>query len=70
LPNCIKEEGNDSAHAGSLTKEDTQDLLDLTVALLERLIIGPKKVKLAEERRPSSTVAAFGDRPPADKPLC
>jgi hypothetical protein len=51
LAHCIKEEGNDGAHAGTLTKEDAEDLLDFTVALLERLVTEPKKLKLAEERR-------------------
>ena len=51
LAHCIKEEGNDGAHAGTLTKEDAEDLLDFTVALLERLVTEPKKLKLAEARR-------------------
>jgi hypothetical protein len=28
LAHCIKEEGNDGAHAGTLAKEDAEDLLD------------------------------------------
>jgi len=39
------------AHAGNLEKEDIEDLLDFTVAFLERQITEPKKLELAEERR-------------------
>jgi hypothetical protein len=36
---------------GYLTKDDAEDLLDFTTALLERLITEPKKLELAEARR-------------------
>jgi hypothetical protein len=51
LASCIKDDGNDGAHAGTLKKEDAEDLLDFTTALLERLITEPKRLELAEERR-------------------
>jgi hypothetical protein len=51
LATSVKDDGNDGAHAGSLGKEDAEDLLDFTVALLERLITEPRKVELAEARR-------------------
>src|SRR5258708_6245693 len=53
LARCIREDANDGAHVGNLTKEDAEDLLDFTTALLERLIIitEPKKLELAEARR-------------------
>jgi Domain of unknown function (DUF4145) len=51
LAQCIREDGNDGAHAGNLTKEDAEDLLDFTTVLLERLITEPKRLALAEERR-------------------
>jgi len=51
LSTCIKEDGNDGAHAGTLKKEDAADLLDFTVALLERLFTEPKRLELAERRR-------------------
>lgn len=51
LAQCIREDGNDGAHVGNLTKEDAEDLLDFTVMLLERLITEPKRLALAEERR-------------------
>ena len=51
LAGCIREDGNDGAHVGSLAKEDAEDLLDFTTALLERLYTEPKRLILAEERR-------------------
>jgi hypothetical protein len=51
LAKCVREDGNDGAHVGSLTKEDADDLLDFTVAFLERLITEPKKLELAMKRR-------------------
>ncbi len=51
LAKCVREDGNDGAHAGSLSKEDAEDLLDFTVAFLERLVTEPKRLELAEERR-------------------
>jgi hypothetical protein len=51
LAKCVREDANDAAHVGNLTKEDAEDLLDFTTALLERLITEPKKLELAEARR-------------------
>lgn len=51
LSHCIKEDGNDGAHAGTLTKEDADDLLDFTKVLLERLYTEPKELELAKVRR-------------------
>ncbi len=51
LSKCIREDGNDGAHAGTLEKADAHDLLDFTGALLERIFTEPEKLKLAEERR-------------------
>jgi hypothetical protein len=51
LSTCIKEDGNDGAHEGSLGKADAEDLLDFTEALLERLYTEPERLRLAEERR-------------------
>jgi hypothetical protein len=51
LSTCIKEDGNDGAHRGTLKKEDAEDLLDFTVALLERLYTEPERLRLAAERR-------------------
>jgi hypothetical protein len=51
LSHCIKEDGNDGAHRGTLTTEDAQDLLDFTVALLERMYTEPKRIEAAKARR-------------------
>lgn len=51
LSTCIKEDGNDGAHEGTLRKEDAEDILDFTRALLERLFTEPERLKLAKERR-------------------
>jgi Domain of unknown function (DUF4145) len=51
LSHCIKEDGNDGAHAGTLQDEDAQELLDFTTALLERVYTEPAKLQLAKERR-------------------
>lgn len=51
LSTCIREDGNDGAHAGLLGKEDAADLCEFTVALLERLYTQPERLKIAEARR-------------------
>lgn len=48
---CIREDGNDGAHQGTLKKEDAEDLLDFTTSLLERLYTEPERLRLAGERR-------------------
>ncbi len=51
LASCIREDGNDGAHAGTLTHAEADDILDFTSVLLERLFTEPKKLELAEQRR-------------------
>jgi hypothetical protein len=51
LSRCIREDGNDGAHAGTLTLEDALDLQDFTTALLERMFTEPARLKAAAERR-------------------
>lgn len=51
LSTCIQQDGNDGAHAGTLTKKDAEDLLDFTSVLLERLYTEPERLKQAKERR-------------------
>jgi hypothetical protein len=51
LSSCIKEDGNDGAHAGTLSKADAEDLLDFATALLERLYTEPEVLRLAKSRR-------------------
>jgi len=51
LSMCVKEDGNDGAHAGSLSNEDAEDMLDFTIMLLERIYTEPERVRIAQERR-------------------
>jgi Domain of unknown function (DUF4145) len=51
LSTCIREDGNDGAHQGTLTKEEAEDLLDFTIAIMERLFTEPKRLEIARERR-------------------
>lgn len=51
LSSCVKEDGNDGAHEGTLSKEDADDLLDFITALLERMYTEPERLRLAKERR-------------------
>jgi hypothetical protein len=51
LSSCIKDDGNDGAHAGTLMKADAEDLLDFTTALLERIYTEPERIRLATARR-------------------
>ena len=51
LAACIREDGNDAAHQVNLEKEDAEDLLDFTRALLERLYTEPGRLKEADQRR-------------------
>lgn len=51
LAKCIREDANDGAHVGNLSKADAEDLLDFTMVILDRLITEPKRLELAEARR-------------------
>jgi hypothetical protein len=51
LASCIKDDGNDGAHAGRLSKEEAEDLRDFTITLLEEIYTGPQKVRNAQNRR-------------------
>lgn len=51
LADCVREDGNDGAHDGTLTKADAEDLIDFTEALLERVFTEPERLKLAQQRR-------------------
>jgi hypothetical protein len=51
LSHAVKEDGNDGAHAGTMTAEDVDNLLDFTVSLLERMYTQPFRIRLAKERR-------------------
>jgi hypothetical protein len=51
LSTCIKDDGNDGAHEGTLSAQDAADILDFTYVLLERIYTEPKRIELAKERR-------------------
>jgi Domain of unknown function (DUF4145) len=51
LSTAIREDANDGAHQGTLTKEDAEDLMDFTTALLERIFTEPERLRIAKERR-------------------
>jgi hypothetical protein len=51
LSTCVKEDGNDGAHKGTLVRADADDLLDFTRELLEQLYSNPAKLERAKERR-------------------
>jgi hypothetical protein len=51
IADCVRDDGNDAAHDGTLTREDAEDLLDFTVALLERVYTEPGRLAEAARRR-------------------
>jgi len=51
LASCVKDDGNDGAHEGTLGQADAEDLHDFTVALLERLYTEPARLAEAKARR-------------------
>src|SRR6185312_7240873 len=51
LAGAVKEDGNDGAHAGNLSQQDAEDLLDFSSMLLERLYTEPERLRQAAERR-------------------
>jgi hypothetical protein len=51
LAKCIREDGNDGAHDGTLIKEDAEDLLDFSKVLLDRIFTEAERLRIAQERR-------------------
>jgi len=51
LSHCIKDNGNDGAHDGTVGEKDALDVQDFTCALLEALYTQPKRIELAKKRR-------------------
>lgn len=51
LANCVRGDGNDGAHDGTLTKEDAANLLDFSTLLFERMFTEPERLRQAELRR-------------------
>lgn len=63
LSASVKEDGNDGAHQGTLTEVDALDLLDFTMALLERIYTEPERLRLAKERRDNRRGVVVGTPP-------
>ena len=57
LSSCIKDDGNDGAHQGTLTEDDARDILDFTFVLLERIFTEPARLELARKRREARRAA-------------
>ena len=51
LAGCVREDGNDAAHDGTLAKADAEDLLDFSRILLERIYTEPARLLQARARR-------------------
>lgn len=51
LADCVREDGNDGAHDGTLGKADAEDLVDFTQQLLERVYSEPARLRIAKARR-------------------
>jgi hypothetical protein len=51
LSDCIRQDGNDGAHDGTLEKKDAEELMDFAEAMFERLYTEPERLRLAVERR-------------------
>jgi hypothetical protein len=48
---CVKDDGNDGAHEGTLTKVDAEDLHDFTFTILERIYTERARINIANKRR-------------------
>ena len=57
LSSCIKDDGNDGAHQGTLADDDARDILEFTYVLLERIYTEPKRLEIAKERREARRAA-------------
>ena len=51
LSECIREDGNDGAHDGTITFEEAEDIMEFCTLLLERLYTEPTKLEIANQRR-------------------
>ncbi len=48
---CIKDDGNDGVHRGTLSSAEAEDLLDFTTELLRRRYTEKERIRLARERK-------------------
>ncbi|WP_237886008.1 DUF4145 domain-containing protein [Pseudomonas sp. PGPR40] len=51
LSSCVKDDGNDGAHEGTLSEADAQDLSEFAFIMLERIYTEPKRIEIAKLRR-------------------
>lgn len=51
LASCVREDGNDAAHDGTLAQADAEDLLEFSYILLERIFTEPARLEIARQRR-------------------
>lgn len=51
LSDCIREDGNDGAHDGTITSEEAEDIMEFCSLLLQRLYTEPAKLEIATKRR-------------------
>ncbi len=68
LADCIRQDGNDGAHDGTLGKDEADDLLDFTVQILEHFYTQPAKAEESRRRRAERKAkpAPAEPTPPAD----
>ncbi len=71
LADCVRKDGNDGAHDGTLTKNESIDLLDFTIPILEHFYTQPEKAKIANKRTQDrraqhANLAPSEPTPPAD----
>lgn len=57
LADCIREDGNDGVHDGTLTQDDADDLAVFTKILLEDIYLLPGQIRVASERREARRLA-------------
>ncbi len=51
LANCIKDDGNDGAHDGTLEEDDAEGLLNFTVMLLKDIYTTPAEIKEKKKKK-------------------
>jgi hypothetical protein len=51
LSHCIKENGNDGAHDGTITKDEALDVMEFTISYLETRHTMPERIRLRREAR-------------------
>ncbi len=67
LATCIKDDGNDGAHDGTLTKGKAMDLLDFIVLFLESVYTNPNKLENAIKRHADRKIKEAEDAKRAEK---